>query len=171
MIGEPIIAYRAKTTSSISVYLTIPSVFTAPSTAQARTMVYAENNRGQAQTPVTATVSGLVTVTGLASGCTWTLYAISESDANEMSVASLRITVELGASDTNDLSSYFDVPPLDGDGHRAPHEALALFLDAVGFEVHGRAVLGEKLVVGKNLFADYLPEVYKERDKSYMTNP
>lgn len=172
MISEPTVTFSSKTATSVTVNVTVPTTVTAPSTAHQRTLVYAENNRGQASDPVEITTSGPVTISGLLAGMTWSVFAISESDADEMSVPSVRLSVELyDTSNTNDLSDYFDVPVLEATTPHRPCEALALFLEAVGFEVHGRSGLAEKLVVGKNLFVDFLPMLYKERDGEYTDNP
>ena len=71
-----------------------------------------------------------------------------------------------------DLEAAFaqKIPPID-QFNRSMHHTLACFLAAIKFTVHGASGASEELVVGKNLFVDFLPDWFRDLNAIRKRNP
>lgn len=161
-IAPPNIAFRSKTAASITVQHQEPVNFSLPSTAWVRSIISAVGSEGDSVQAIVTTAGPIdVTLSGLAGEQTYTITAVAESDADEISIPTAAIKKFVTADPyTDTLGFVFErmLPPVD-ETPILSHEAVIRFLDAIGFELQD----GTKTAWGMNAFIDNLPEeAYKQ---------
>lgn len=168
-ISAPTLLFREKTSDSITVEHTPPSQFAAPSTSWVRTQVNAVGSKGDSvSVEVTTPGQTNVTLSGLQGEQTYTVTATAVSDAAEISAPSEAIRAYVTISPYTDTFGEF-FPRMIPDVNEAPvlsHEAVAMFLDALGFVFSD----GEKSVAGENVFIDTLPREFFDQDPNALAD-
>ncbi len=156
-LTPPNLSYRSKSASSITVLHEPPTTFVAPSTAWARTVISAVGSKGDDyQVTVTAVGATVVVLGPLAGEQTYTVTAVAVSDADELSIPTFPIKKYVTVNPwSGDFAQYFEgrIPPVS-ENPVLSHEAVALFLDGLEFELSD----GRILAAGNNIHLDILPE-------------
>lgn len=161
-IAPPNLAFRSKTANSITVQHLEPVNFAPPSTSWVQSTISAVGSDGDSvQVVVTAPGPIDVTLSGLSGEQTYTVTAVAQSDAGEVSIPTAAIKKFVSADPYTDTLGYIfdrELPPVD-EKPVLSHEAVIRFLDAIGFELSD----GTKAAWGANAFIDNLPEeAYKQ---------